>query len=633
MNNTETLEKAKRSFNKGVPVTIALSYGVVAGALAYYCLAFINIVRIDPLTFLLLVGLDMVVTFVIAMIVQKIGMKEINLYLSGRNLDDEQLRRAKAKAYNYPFYMVLVIIAGWTVLANILVFIPVYLRSQGNFLEFIILNLLALSGGCVSVLIAFFTSEKAVSGFLALPEISKIESSGRVYRKSLRFKLVFVVLAMIMSLSFNFIAATMIYTINDLSIGSVKANISIAVLTGIISAILVSYLFARGISKPIAGIAHALKNIAKGEGDLTRRLWAPSNDEIGDMVNNFNQTMENIKNLVKNIKGEADKLSQVGTALSNDMTETAAAVKQIATTIQNIKNQAVNQSASVSETNATMEAIVRIIGNLSGHIKSQSTSVTESSTSVENILSNIQSVTNTLVKNDDNVQLLQETSEIGRNSLQEVAGDIQEIARESEGLLEINSVMNNIASQTNLLAMNAAIEAAHAGESGRGFAVVADEIRKLAENSGRQSKTTASVLKKIKGSIDKISLSTNKVLKGFEAIDTSIKTVVQQEKNIRRTMEEQAQGSKEILNTIVHLNDTTDQIKNGSNEMREGANEVSREGTNLEKITQEITNGMSEMACGAEQITTAISHVNELSEKNQQCIGLLIQEVSRFKVE
>ncbi len=166
------------------------------------------------------------------------------------------------------------------------------------------------------------------------------------------------------------------------------------------------------------------------------------------------------------------------------------------------------------------------------------------------MLANIQSVTQTLMKNVENVTELTQSSEAGHEGLRDVAYDIQDIARESEGLLEINAVMENIASQTNLLSMNAAIEAAHAGESGKGFAVVADEIRKLAESSSEQSKTISTVLKKIKASIDKISLSTDNVLKKFEVIDRGVKIVAEQEENIRNAMEEQDQGSKQILEAI-----------------------------------------------------------------------------------
>jgi methyl-accepting chemotaxis protein len=279
-----------------------------------------------------------------------------------------------------------------------------------------------------------------------------------------------------------------------------------------------------------------------------------------------------------------------------------------------------------------MEQITININKLNGNVEKQNSSVAQSSSAIEQMLANIKSVTNTLVKNTGNVKDLLEASEVGRTGLQDVAADIQEIARESEGLLEINSVMENIASQTNLLSMNAAIEAAHAGEAGKGFAVVADEIRKLAESSGEQSKTISGVLKKIKESIDKIISSTDNVLKKFEAIDSGVKIVADQEENIRNAMEEQGQGSQQVLEAIVQVNDITHLVKTSSSEMLEGSEEIIKEGRNLENVTQEITNGMNEMATGADQINGAVTKVNEVSGKNRENIGLLVQEVSRFKV-
>jgi methyl-accepting chemotaxis protein len=280
-----------------------------------------------------------------------------------------------------------------------------------------------------------------------------------------------------------------------------------------------------------------------------------------------------------------------------------------------------------------MEQITVNIGRLGGHIDKQTESVTQCSSAIEEMLANIQSVTQTLMRNVENVTDLAGASEVGRLGLQEVATDIQEISRESEGLLEINAVMENIASQTNLLSMNAAIEAAHAGEAGKGFAVVADEIRKLAESSSEQSKTISSVLKKIKGSIDKISKSTDAVLNKFEAIDTGVKTVSEQEENIRNAMEEQNEGSKQILEAISRLNDLTNMVKSGSEEMLEGSQQVIHEGKNLEMATQEITGGMNEMASGADQINVAVTEVNNISGSNRDNIDILVKEVAMFKIE
>ena len=384
---------------------------------------------------------------------------------------------------------------------------------------------------------------------------------------------------------------------------------------------------------PVVNVAETLKDIAQGEGDLTVQIPEKGNDEITDLSKYFNQTLAKIKNLVLNIKIEADKLSTIGNDLASNMNETAAAVNQITANIQSIKGRVINQSASVTETNATMEQVTVNINKLNGNIEQQTSHVSQASAAIEEMVANISSVTDTLIKNSANVKTLQEAADVGRASLHEVSADIQEIMRESEGLLEINSVMQNIASQTNLLSMNAAIEAAHAGEAGKGFAVVADEIRKLAENSSEQSKTIGSVLKKIKESIDKITSSTGNVLSKFEAIETGVKTVAEQEDNIRHAMEEQGEGSKQILEGISNVNTITRQVQAGSHEMLDGAKEVIQESINLEKATQEITSGMNEMSQGADEINTAVHQVNDISFKNREGIAILLKEVGRFKVE
>ncbi|WP_461257939.1 methyl-accepting chemotaxis protein [Treponema sp. R80B11-R83G3] len=393
---------------------------------------------------------------------------------------------------------------------------------------------------------------------------------------------------------------------------------------------LAAIFLSRSISKPIVNVAGTLKDISEGEGDLTKRIAVKSDDEIGDLSNYFNRTMEKIRNLVWTIKYKINGLNHTSFELSANMGKTSTAVEQISSNLDSMKNLMVKQESGATEAGKAVGNIKENIDSLNKMIEKQTESVNMSSSAIEEMTANINSVTKTLVENSKNVGTLTEASENGKTGLQLVAQEILEIAHDSEGLLEINAVMNNIAAQTNLLSMNAAIEAAHAGESGRGFAVVADEIRKLAESSSKQSKTTAAMLKKIKASIDNITKSSNEVLARFGAIDSSVKTVSDHEQNILHAMEEQEVGGKQILESISRLRDLTSSVKKGSDNMAESGQTLVKETDGFIKTTKETVEGMNDILKGINQINVSVSHVNEMSLENNRNFESLKQETEKF---
>ena len=416
-------------------------------------------------------------------------------------------------------------------------------------------------------------------------------------------------------------------TVNALRMSMIGIGVIILLI-----ALVIVYFVAGMMIKPIQTAVSALQNIAHGEGDLTVRLPVQGNDEITDMAEYFNETIAKIGVSIQQVGVNSNTMEEIGDELASNMTETASAVNQISANIDGVKQQAMTQAASVTETAATIEEIVRTIKQLNGSIETQAASVAQSSSSVEQMVANIASIGQTLGKTDEVIRSLTTATGDGKATLVTSNTVTQKIAEESGSLMEASNVIQHIASQTNLLAMNAAIEAAHAGEAGKGFAVVADEIRKLAEDSAMQGKTITATLKTLSGEIETLSASSKTVEEKFNAIFTLAEQVKEMSARLTEAMREQENGSKEVLTAIKSINTVTIEVQAGSEEMLKGGEGVASEMQKLDSLTRIITDSMNEMASGAVQINNAVQEVSEITQRNKRSIQNLAQEVSKFKV-
>ena len=416
-------------------------------------------------------------------------------------------------------------------------------------------------------------------------------------------------------------------TVNSLRTSMIGIGVVILVI-----ALIIVYLIAGAMVKPVQTAVDVLKNIAQGEGDLTVRLPVIGNDEVTDLSEYFNETIVKIGTSIRQVGINSNTMEEIGNELASNMAETASAVHQISANIDGVKQQAMTQAASVTETAATIEEIVRTIKQLNTSIETQAASVAQSSSSVEQMVANIASIGQTLDKTDEVVKDLTAATGDGKATLVTSNSVTQKIAEESGSLMEASSVIQHIASQTNLLAMNAAIEAAHAGEAGKGFAVVADEIRKLAEESSAQGKTITTTLKTLSGEIETLSASSKTVEAKFNAIFTLAEQVKEMSARLTEAMDEQENGSKEVLTAIKSINTVTVEVQAGSEEMLKGSESVAGEMQKLDALTRIITDSMNEMASGAVQISNAIQEVSEITQKNKRSIENLAEEVGKFKV-
>ena len=367
-------------------------------------------------------------------------------------------------------------------------------------------------------------------------------------------------------------------------------------------------------------------------GDLTDRIKVKRNDEIGRLMTNLNMATEHSHTMLAALREEADKMTAIGSDLSSNMEETAAAVKQISSNVTTVKEKALMQAAGVTETAAAGEQIQGKLNLLVEGITRQSESITQSSALITRTAENMLRINKILSQNDELIKTVYGQMKAGTDGARAANEFVKKIAERSEALLEASQVIQNIASQTNLLAMNAAIEAAHAGESGKGFAVVADEIRKLAEESNMQGKQIGTVIKESTDIIAQVSEAGIQAEKTFTDVYGLISNISEKEDSIVDLMREQEENGTQVLSAIETINKVTRDVSSASVEMREGGKQITAEMQKLAEITRETTDSMTEIASGAEQITDAIEEVVSLAEQNKTSIEHLAQEVNKFKI-